>query len=109
MSIKHVNKYYDQICSQYQEMLDNLKDLSAEAEQGFIEPERVTRLEQQIAPIKENYERWAYMMFLLRQPNREAKIPRYKQQNKKLLANLSKANTVEAVIQENNKILSDMR
>ena len=109
MSIKHVNKYYDQICDQYQEMLENLKDLSTEAEKGFVEPERVTRLEQQIAPIKQNYERWTYMMFLLRQPNRESKIPRYEQQNKKLLSSLSKDNSLSAVLRENNQVLTEMK
>ena len=109
MSIKHVNKYYDQICDQYQEMLENLKDLSTEAEKGFVEPERVTRLEQQIAPIKQNYERWTYMMFLLRQPNRESKIPRYEQQNKKLLSSLSKDNSLFAVLRENTQVLTEMK
>lgn len=109
MSIKHVNKYYDQICDQYQEMLENLKDLSTEAEKGFVEPERVTRLEQQIAPIKQNYERWTYMMFLLRQPNRESKIPRYEQQNKKLLSSLSKDNSLSTVLRENNQVLTEMK
>lgn len=101
MSVKHVNEYYKQICNQYKEMIGDIKDLEKEAEQGLIEPERVDRLKEQVAPIKLNYERWAYMMFLLHQPNRKEKIKRYQKQNAKLLKNLSKDNSIDAVVTEN--------
>ena len=108
MSIKHVNKYYNQICEQYREMIQDIKDLEEEATQGLVEPERIDRLKTQIEPIKINYERWAYMMFLLKQPNRPSKVKRYQAQNKKLLANLDKANSVESVINENNIALQEV-
>lgn len=101
MSVKHVKDYYNQICSQYHEMIEDIKDLEREAEQGLIEPERIDRLKDQVAPIKQNYERWSYMMFLLNQPNRKKKIKKYQQQNKKLLEHLEKNNSLEAVIEEN--------
>lgn len=103
MSVKHVEDYYKQICSQYQEMINDIKDLEREAEQGLVEPERVDRLKEQIAPIKLNYERWSYMMFLLHQPNRKDKLHKYERQNKKLLNSLSKSNSLTAVIAENNE------
>lgn len=102
MSIKHVNDYYKQICEQYKEMIADIKDLEKEAEQGLIEPERIDRLNAQVAPIKLNYERWAYMMFLLHQPNKKEKIRKYQKQNAKLLKNLSNTNSVESVLAENN-------
>ena len=105
MSIKHVNRYYKQICEQYQEMIDNIKDLETEAAEGLVEPERVDRLKDQVAPIKANYERWAYMMYLLHQPNRKDKIKRYERQNKKLLSNIDKRNSLDGVIEENNEAL----
>ena len=101
MSIKHVNEYYKQICDQYKEMFEDIKDLEKEAETGLIEPERVERLKEQVAPIKQNYERWTYMMFLLHQPNRKEKIKKYQRQNTKLLNSLSNSNSLEAVIEEN--------
>ena len=101
MSVKHVNEYYNQICAQYQEMLNDIKDLEKECAEGIVEPERIDRLKDQIAPIKNNYERWSYMMFLLHQPNRKEKVKRYQKQNDKLLKSLSKENSLEAVLEEN--------
>lgn len=101
MSVKAVKMYYDQICDQYCEMLQDIRDLEEEATKGLIEPERVERLKEQIAPIKQNYERWSYMMFLLNQPTRKSKHARYKDQNRKLLNSLDKKNSIESTIQEN--------
>ena len=101
MSLKHVNEYYKQICDQYREMIEDIKDVEREAEKGFVEPERVERLKTQVAPIKQNYERWTYMMFLLHQPNRKEKIKKYKRQNEKLLKSLDKSNSLDAVVEEN--------
>ena len=105
MSIKHVNDYYKQICDQYKEMINDIKDLEKEAEQGLIEPERIDRLKEQVAPIKLNYERWTYMMFLLHQPNRKEKIKKYQKQNATLIKNLSRENSVDAVIAENSEAM----
>ena len=101
MSIKHVEEYYNQICRQYQEMLDDIKDLEKECTEGIVEPERIDRLKEQIAPIKNNYERWSYMMFLLHQPNRKSKVKRYQKQNEKLLKSLSKENSLDSILEEN--------
>ena len=103
MSVKHVEEYYNQICRQYQEMLDDIKDIEKECAEGIVEPERIDRLKEQIAPIKNNYERWAYMMFLLHQPNRQSKVKRYQKQNEKLLRSLSKENSLDAILEENNR------
>ncbi len=105
MSVKAVRNYYNQICEQYQEMMENIHDLEAEAAQGMVEPERIERLKDQVAPIKQNYERWSYMMFLLNQPERKAKQPRYKDQNRRLLNSLSKNNSLESVLEENREAL----
>lgn len=101
MSVKHVEEYYNQICRQYQEMLDDIKDLEKECTEGIVEPERIDRLKEQIAPIKNNYERWSYMMFLLHQPNRKSKVKRYQKQNEKLLRSLSKDNSLNSILEEN--------
>ena len=98
MSIKHVNEYYSQICSQYKEMIQDIKDLEKEAEQGLVEPERIKRLEDQVAPIKTNYERWSYMMYLLNLPTRKEKQKRYERQNKKFLKAISDTNKIDAII-----------
>lgn len=105
MSVKAVRRYYNQICDQYHEMLENIHDLEVEAAQGMVEPERIERLKEQVAPIKQNYERWSYMMFLLNQPERKEKQSRYKSQNRNLLSSLSKNNSLDAILEENSEAL----
>lgn len=109
MSVKAVRNYYDQICEQYSEMLENLRDLEAEMSTGLVEPERITRLEEQIKPLKDNYERWSYMMFLLNQPERKSKHKDYERRNKKLLKSLDESNSLKSVVQENQKIIDNIR
>lgn len=101
MSVKHVASYYKQLSDQYQEMVDCIKSLEEEAARGLVEPERIERLQKQVDPIKQNYERWSYMMFLLHQPNRKEKRSRYYKQNAKLLRGLSESNSLSAVLAEN--------
>lgn len=101
MSVKAVKEYYNQVCEQYKEMMDNIHDLEKEAENNLVEPERVDRLKEQVAPLKENYERISYIMFLLNQPNRKSKHPKYKQMNKKLLSKLDSRNSTESILEEN--------
>lgn len=109
MSVKAVNEAYAQICEQYAEMLENIKDLEKEAVEGIVEPERVDRLREQIEPIKQNYERWAYIMYLLHQPTRKSKHDDYAQRNKKLLKSLSAKNSIQATMSENREALDRMR
>lgn len=105
MAKKHVDEYYNKITSQYHEMLQDIEDFEKECAQGLVEPERIERLKEQIAPIKQNWERWTFMMFLLNQPARKEKVARYKKQNKKLISKLEKKNTVNAVIHENEEAI----
>lgn len=105
MSKKAVEKYYKQICNQYVEMLQDIRDLEQEVAKGIVPPEFIDRLEEQIAPLKQNYERWAYMMFLLNQPQRKSKHPAYKERNKKFLNSLDTSNSIEATIAENESTL----
>lgn len=106
MAVKHVKEYYNQICEQYAEMLDNIKCLEEEAAKGLVEPERIERLSLQIAPIKQNYERWAYMMYLLNQPAKKSKKKKYQENNKKLLSSIAENNTVDSVIAENKEAMT---
>ena len=102
MSVKAVNDYYKQISDQYFEMVQDIKDFEKEAEEGLIEPERVERLKEQIEPIKNNYERWCYMMYLLHQPQRKSKQKKYQQM---LLASLDDKNSLDGVLAENKEAL----
>lgn len=106
MALKDIRKYYEQVCAQYKEMIENIKDLEKEAAEGLVEPERIDRLAEQIAPLKNNYERWTYMMFLLNQPARKSKVPKYRKMISKKMKELSVSNSIESTIAENNDVLN---
>ena len=55
MSVKHVKKYYEEIRSQYNEMLENLKDAEQELADQIVDLDYVERLKTIIKPIKDNY------------------------------------------------------
>ena len=109
MSVKHVKKYYEEIRSQYNEMLENLKDAEQELADQIVDLDYVERLKTIIKPIKDNYERWSYMMFLLTQPERKQKIPAYKQRMNKFIADMEKSNSIDAVIEENNETIKNTK
>lgn len=109
MSKKAVEKYYKEISDQYHEMIENLKDLEKEVLNELVEPERLERLKADIAPLKANWERWTYMMFLLNEPQRKRKHEAYRRANKKMIENLDPANSIENVLQENRDVLSSMK
>lgn len=108
MSVKAVKKYYEEVSQQYHEMLENIQEVEKEAMEGMVEPERIERLQSQIAPIKQNYERVSYIMFLLNQPQRKSKQPAYRIRNKKFLKQFDSKNSLEAVIEENNEALKSI-
>lgn len=109
MSVKAVKEYYNLICEQYHEMVQDIKDLEEECQNGLVEPERIERLNEQIAPLKQNYERWSFMMYLLNQPQRKEKHSKYWKSNRKMIRTLSKTNTVNATIHENEKVLQSFK
>lgn len=108
MAIKHIRDYYDEICNQYADMLKEIRDFEEEARQGLIEPERLDKIKEDIKPMKDNYERWSYMMFLLNLPTRKEKQKRYERQNKKFLKAISNTNKIDAIIEENNKSIESI-
>ena len=73
MSRKHVEDYFNQVCEDYHEMVQTLKDMEDECNNGLVPPERVEQLKNMLEPIKTNYARISYIMFLLNMPNKKEK------------------------------------
>lgn len=109
MAIKHIKEYYRQICNQYMQMLAEIKDFEEEAKQGLMEPERLDAIKEDIRPMKDNYERWSYMMYLLNQPARKEKQKKFERQNKTLLKNIENKNKINSVIDENNAVIDKIK
>lgn len=73
MSVKHVKEYYDSIYQDYHEMVQTLKDMEEECNNGLVAPEKVEQLKKMLEPIKMNCHRISYIMFLLNKPNKKEK------------------------------------
>lgn len=106
MSVKDIKNYYDSVANQYLEMVNDLKDFEEAVSNNIIEPERLEQIKKNIEPIKTNYQRLSYIMYLLNLPVKKSKHKKYENQNKKFLKMISKENTQEAVKQENEKTLN---
>lgn len=82
MSIKDVKRYYAQVEQQYFEMNQTAKELNEECKNGAVPQAMVDQAEQMVLPLKQNYERLSYILYLLNKPNRPKKNKWYKNQNK---------------------------
>lgn len=96
MSVKRLEEHYNNVMDQYHEMIENLKDLEAEMANGLVSPEFVDNLRAQIEPIKNNYEQWSYIMFLLHEPQRKAKREKYRKMVDAKMKKLDANNSPEA-------------
>lgn len=107
MSRKHVEDYFNQICDDYHEMVETLKDMEEECKKGLVSPDRVEQLKKMIEPIKLNYSRISYIMFLLNMPNKKEKQKWYNKQNPK--SKFAKENTLEGIRAENKQSLKNAK
>lgn len=101
MSVKALENHYNQVVAQYQEMVADLKDMEKELEEGLVDPEFIDNLKANIAPIKQNYEWWSYVMYLLHEPQRTAKKEKYKKIMQKFKDKLDPAEDPKRVLEAN--------
>lgn len=106
MSKKDFDREYKQIENQYLEMIENLKDMEQELANGLVSPDMFEQMKEIIKPLKTNYEMWNYIKFLLNKPTRKQKQEKYKNQNKKLIAQMK---TFEQMKEENNQVLNELQ
>ena len=109
MSVKHVIKYYNQICEDYHEMLEELREAEKEAQKNMIPPETLENLKSIVKPMKDNYERWSYMVFLLNQPNKKEKLKKYNIQFKDKKEQLEKNNSIDMIHKENEECIEKIK
>lgn len=104
MSRKHVEEYYDVMCKDYSDMIEALHDMEEEATKGLISPDQLEQMKETIKPLKENYMRISYIMYLLNKPskfeqflNKIGITTKSKQYSQRVNAN----STLDAVHKEN--------
>lgn len=105
MSKKDVDNYYNEICDQYSQLIEEIHDFEKECEQGLIEPERLDKIKENIQPLKNNYMTISYIMFLLNQPVRKSKKRAYEKRNEKLLKFIDSKYTKDGVLKQNKAVL----
>ena len=101
MSVKSLENHYNQVVAQYTEMLNDLKDMEKELAEGLVDPDFINNLKANIAPIKQNYEWWSYVMFLLHEPQRKAKKEKFRKMIQKKIEKLDPAESPKAVLDVN--------
>ena len=109
MSVKSLENHYNQVVAQYTEMLNDLKEMEKELAEGLVDPEFIDNLKANIAPIKQNYEWWSYVMFLLHEPQRKAKKEKFRNMMKKKLDTLDPAEAPQKVLETNKGYLEPLK
>lgn len=109
MAVKHVKEYYNKIADQYVEMLDNLKEMQEAYELGQVSQEQFENLKKIVEPLKSNYERISWIMYLLAIPQRDKKVKKWKKQDYMRVSEIPEENSLDATFDENSKALSEMK
>ena len=109
MAKKDVVEYFNQVADQYQEMLDNIKEIEQDVNTTLTDPELVERLKKAAEPVKNNFMTLSYIMFLLNKPQRKEKEKKYVKMNKKLLQSIDPAYTKDGIMAENRKTIENIK
>lgn len=73
MAKSHVVQYFLEVENQYLEMAENLKEMQQLASDNKVSAEDYEQVFREVETLKTNYERIAYIMFLLNKPQRKTK------------------------------------
>jgi F0F1-type ATP synthase beta subunit len=91
-------------------MKEDLADFEKALQDGFITEDRLEVAKEDVAIIKNNYDRLSYIMYLLEMPNKPKKKAKYVKANKKIVHYLEEQNaTAEQTKQENQSALDHLR
>lgn len=106
MARKDLINYYNEVCNQYHEFVEELKDFQYLCNKGLVAPEVIEQATRTIEPLKNNWQTLNYIIFLLNKPTKKSKITRYINQNKKLLKDCK---TDEEIYKENQKAIDNLK
>ena len=108
MARRDVLIYFKQVEDQYLEMLEDAKDYDKDHANGELSDEKYNELMSYMDVVKVNYERIAYIVFLLNAPARDKKKAKYAKQNKKLTGGLANS-SLDKVLDENADALKQIK
>lgn len=99
-------QYYDTVCKQYSEFVEEIKDFEECVANGVVAPETIDNVKTMLEPLKQNWQMMNYIVFLLNKPNRKSKQKVYANQNKKLISDCI---TDKQIYDKNECCISNMR
>ncbi len=108
MAKRHVVRYFLEVENNYVETMEVLKELQELASQGKVEESTYLSVEKDLEVIKTNYERIAYIIFLLNKPNRVKKNDYDEKVNKSWYDSL-KFSSKEAIMDESRDALAHFK
>ena len=112
MARRHLVQYFVELESNYAQMLEDVNELEKSYKSGNMDYERYAQLRDvltpKIEPLKEEYERLSYVMFLLNIPNRVKKEDRYKKEYSTYFAYLDKFSK-EKIVDESSDFLAKFK
>ena len=73
MSRKHFEEYYNELYSNYDEMIKLLKELENECINNMVAPETIENYKKTLEPIKNAFLNVQYIKYLLDKPNKKEK------------------------------------
>ena len=99
MSVADVKDYFYKMKKARYEMEQNLADFDQALAEGHITEDRLDEVKRQFAVVDLNYQRAAYIMFLLNKRNRKAGMPKKYEEELRKFAEL---NADEEAVQKEN-------
>lgn len=110
MAKRDVREYCYALLQQYLEMKDDLADFNQAFQDGYITEDKLTEVQDDVARLKENYDRVLYIVYLLDLPNNSKKKAKARKANSDIesyMTNIDASST--AIIDENKTILTRIR
>ena len=108
MSKKDVDEYYTKVCADYKQLRETLTELEQEFKNSVQDVDKIEQVRKMVEPLKVNYERISYIMYLFNKPVRRKKKFSYEFQNKKRLNNFSNS-SLEDIHNENQEVIQNLK
>lgn len=108
MSKKDVDEYYTKVCADYKQLRETLTELEEEFKNSVQDVDKIEQVRKMIEPLKVNYERISYIMYLFNKPVRRKKRFSYEFENKKRLNNLPNS-SLEDIHRENQEVIQNLK
>ena len=110
MALKHVKKYFTQVATQYMKMGKMLEGFEKELAEGTVEESQLLTAREIIKPLKENYDRLAYIIYLFDLPNDSKSRKNREKDQDRLKDYFTKTSSdMENIDYENENVLKNLK